>query len=169
MEIESKQPTEVLNELKEAIHIEENAPSSAKKTPQNTSELYISKLKDLSAKISSKLAHKFEEIKPKLLTFDLSHAQVPNLQSSENQLLSKEERQMLEHRDRNFDEIIFAQLKKGSITKDENIFRASEFPNNLNKEVTAAQIKDIKFEVENEMDAQPILKKLKGVEMKVTL
>ncbi len=159
MEMETEQPEQVLQETIQ-LEEEEDVPSSATKPPQSKNELYFSKLKELSAKISSKLAHKFEEIKPKMLTFDLKNTKIPNIQSSENHLLSKEERQMLEHKDTNLEEIISAQLKKESINKDEKPFIISV--SELNKEVTVPQIRDLKFEVVNEMDSQPILNKLQA-------
>jgi len=121
---------------------------------QDQSQYYLFKLKELSSKISSTLTHQFDKIQPRLVTYELDQIQpIPS---------GQEEKKRFENKNPNYEDVIFAKLKKPSPSQqEENPFIAVEYGNSYNEEV-AAKIKNIHFEVQDEMDACPILKKVKA-------
>ena len=118
----------------------------------------------MSAKISLKLAQKFKEIKPKSIVYEQS-ALSPS--TSEDLILSKEERQRLDQKEINFEDVLFRELNKHiQSQEEENPFTALEYGNSCNPAI-AENIKTLRFEAQDEMDSHPILKKLKTDEIKV--
>ena len=118
----------------------------------------------MSAKISLKLAQKFKEIKPKSIVYEQS-ALSPT--TSEDLILSKEERQRLNQKEINFEDVLLRELNKHiQSQEEENPFIALEYGNSCNPAI-AENIKTLRFEAQDEMDSYPVLKKLKTDEIKV--
>jgi len=162
MEIEKKEIENniVQTPIQNFDELEANQPEGIKNAIDSVSKLqgqnqsYFAKLKELSSKISSRLAHQIDEIQPRLIAYDLN-----KIQSAPSE---PEEKKVSVNKEINYDDIIFAKLKKPSLSQqEENPFIASEYGNSYNKEV-AARIKELRFEAQDEMDSHPILKKVKA-------
>lgn len=128
--------------------------------------LYYSKIKDLNNRISCKLCLKLDELKSNQSSVD-QEKDIKSPRSSPPSPLPEAEEpfSQLGKRKRNFEEDMFNEYMTNMATElkstDDGIFNSSRQMNVKNNTELVKKLQNLNFEVLNEADARPIMKKLK--------
>lgn len=131
---------------------------------ERRTEFYYSKIKDLNNLISGKLSSRFELIKAK----ERCESEIGNRSPEDTMSLTMCLTESEQKKKDDFEEQIFGTYMPEMETKknfDDDIYDSSENVKDNNAIMT--KIQNIRFEVMDELDAQPIVKKLKGPDVKV--
>ena len=169
-----------MNEEQDGLHVksfnekwDENAKQKNNQQDQLRKELPLlyTRIKDLNNRISGKLCHKLDQLKTKQTFPELERDRIKSPISKSPLLKAMEPGSQLGKRMKDFEDDMFNEYLKDVETElravDDNIFNIS---NGMRSSTDLGlKIKNINFEVMNECDTRPIMKKLKRPDNRVTI